>query len=264
MDLEVAGQRIHVSVRGAAGPPVVLVHSSGLASPQWRRLAERLAPTHRTFAPDLIGYGASAPWASARPASYHDDLGVVRAIVHAAGAPVHLVGHSYGGFLGLKLAREVELASLALYEPVAFGVLQSADDREALAAQPPEEHLFAPELEGTVEWCRRFVDFWQGPGAWDRLSEPMRASFARPARKMYQEVRSLAHDATPHTAYRTIAARTLLLAGARSPLPAVHVAEILARTLPDARLMRIDGAGHMGPITHADAVNDAISAHIAS
>lgn len=31
--------------------------------------------------------------------------------------------------------------------------------------------------------------------------------------------------------------------------------DFIAATLPDVRSLRVPGAGHMGPITHADAVN---------
>lgn len=33
--------------------PVLLVHSSGFTSRQWRKLGELLAPRHRVIAPDL-------------------------------------------------------------------------------------------------------------------------------------------------------------------------------------------------------------------
>jgi pimeloyl-ACP methyl ester carboxylesterase len=39
------------------------------------------------------------------------------------------------------------------------------------------------------------------------------------------------------------------------------VADRLAALLPDARLVTIGGAGHMGPITHRNEVNTLILAH---
>jgi hypothetical protein len=38
--------------------------------------------------------------------------------------------------------------------------------------------------------------------------------------------------------------------------------EILAETLPKGRLAILEGASHMGPLTHADRVNELIAAHI--
>jgi pimeloyl-ACP methyl ester carboxylesterase len=59
-----------------------------------------------------------------------------------------------------------------------------------------------------------------------------------------------------------LALPTLVLRGSDSQLPVQRICELLARTLPEARLETLEGAGHMCPITHADAVNRLIAAHI--
>jgi pimeloyl-ACP methyl ester carboxylesterase len=51
--------------------------------------------------------------------------------------------------------------------------------------------------------------------------------------------------------------------GARSPIAAQRVVAILAAALPRATLCPIDGAGHMGPITHEGAVERAVVEHLA-
>ncbi len=99
--------------------PVLLVHSGGFTSRQWRKLAERLAPTHRVLAPDLIGYGASGPWPVGEPFHFRQDVEALAALLAREGAPAHVVGHSYGGFLALQLAlaHPASVGSLALDEP---------------------------------------------------------------------------------------------------------------------------------------------------
>ncbi|TMH69675.1 MAG: alpha/beta fold hydrolase, partial [Betaproteobacteria bacterium] len=42
--------------------PIVLLHCSGSSGAQWRALAAQLGEHYRVLAPDLIGYGAAAPW----------------------------------------------------------------------------------------------------------------------------------------------------------------------------------------------------------
>src|SRR4051812_29791747 len=124
----VAGREIGVLDRGV-GAPVVLVHSSGLSAQQWGPIVPRLAASHRVLAPDLLGYGASAPWPDPDRFDLVEDLAIVRAVIASADAPVHLVGHSYGGVLAMLAAREApaRVRSLALYEPVAFHVLVGRD-----------------------------------------------------------------------------------------------------------------------------------------
>jgi pimeloyl-ACP methyl ester carboxylesterase len=76
-------------------------------------------------------------------------------------------------------------------------------------------------------------------------------------------VRSLLADRTGAGEYTVVKAPTLLLGGERSPVAARRVVELLAAALPSATQQVIEGAGHMGPITHADAVNRLIVDHIA-
>jgi pimeloyl-ACP methyl ester carboxylesterase len=69
-------------------------------------------------------------------------------------------------------------------------------------------------------------------------------------------------EPTPIAALRRIDVPTLLLRGSASPLPTRRIAELLAEALPNARLRTIEGAGHMLPLTHREAVNAAIAEHL--
>jgi pimeloyl-ACP methyl ester carboxylesterase len=233
---------------------VLLVHSGGFTSRQWRKLAERLAPDYRVLAPDLIGYGAQPRWPPGKP--FHFSQDVVR-LAGLLDAPAHVVGHSYGGLLVLQLAlAHPELVrSITAYEPVAFAVLGD-HDVEGLPA-------YVPDAAGVDEaWLAAFVDWWNGPGAWAALPEDTRRAFRDVAWKVSQEVGSLAADRTPRERYASIAAPTLLLGGGRTPAVEQRVVAELAALLPNATLRTFPELGHMGPITHASLVNAAIEAHL--
>ena len=94
------------------------------------------------------------------------------------------------------------------------------------------------------------------------MSPQGRSSFLTVGRKIYQEARSLTADRTPHPAYSSITAPALLMTAEHSPLAARRVAEILSEQLPDARLLHIEEAGHMAPLTHGHQVNSAILEHL--
>jgi len=239
-------------------PLALLIHSGGFTSRQWRRLVQRLAPSHDVLAPDLIGYG-DAPWPAGQPFHFRQDVDRLAALLDR---PADVVGHSYGGLLGLQLAlaRPDLVRALALYEPVAFGVL-GPDDAELRAQLAlPAYHADAAGVDEA--WLAAFVDWWNGPGAWAALAEPTRAGFRAVAWKVYQEVATLSADTTDRARYATITAPTLLLGGGRTPLTERRTLERLAEALPHARLELFPDMGHMGPITHADAVNAAIAAHL--
>lgn len=249
------------------GTPVVLLHSGGLSSRQWTRLAEGLAPGHRMLSPDFIGYGRSSPWPRDQVFHFILDALCVEALVDSVSEPVHLVGHSYGGFIALLAAlhRPGRVRSLALCEPVAFGVLHSHDDVSALATLAEAglgTTLLDPAIGGQEPWLRAFVDYWNGPGSWDALPEPANASFRAVGWKLFGEVQSLLLDRTPHQAYATLSVPTLVLSGESSPLAARRVAAHLVAAIPGARGRIVEGAGHMAPITHAEPVNRWIADHV--
>jgi pimeloyl-ACP methyl ester carboxylesterase len=249
------------------GPPVVLLHSGGLSSRQWGKLVARLRGSRRVIAPDLLGYGTSSGWPADAPFHFDEDVALVEALIAALPGPVDLVGHSYGGLLAFRLAlrRPEAVLSIAVFEPVTFGVLHDPLDAEGLAdlAKTDPEGTFLDDATGGQEpWLERFVNYWNGEDAWRALPEPSRENFRKAGRKVFQEVRSLLLDRTPASAYRALQAPTLLLHGTVSPRAAHRVCKRLAETLPRATLRTIEGAGHMGPITHAAAVNEAIAAHL--
>jgi pimeloyl-ACP methyl ester carboxylesterase len=243
------------------GDAVLLLHSGGFTSRQWRKLADLLSPRFRIQAPDLLGYGASK-WPDGEPFHFRQDLEFVMAQMRE---PMHLVGHSYGGFLALQiaLARPELVRSIAVYEPVAFGILDEIADADARAALSLVKTTWSPDASGADEgWLASFVDWWNGAGAWTRLPEETRAAFRSVGWKVFQEVTTLAADRTGRATYATIAAPTLAMAGALSPLTERRVVEHLAAALPNARSKFFDNAGHMGPITHAAEVNRAVEEHL--
>lgn len=255
------------AARRGAGAPVVLVHSGGMSSRQWRRLGELLEPTHTVVAPDLIGYGAAAEWPAGQPFDYREDVLAVAAMCRTLAQPARVVGHSYGGLVALTLARQYPTLarSVAVYDPVAFGLLRDVGDASLAELDQPATRgvLDDPALSGTELWMQTFVEYWSGPGSWAALTPEARASFLRVGHKVFAEVRSLADDRTPLSAYAGLHLPALFLYGERSPPAAHRIAALLAATAPHGVARCIEGAGHMGPITHAAAVHAALAPHLA-
>jgi pimeloyl-ACP methyl ester carboxylesterase len=236
---------------------VLLLHSGGLTSRQWRKLDEQLAPRYRVRSPDLLGYGAER-WPVGKPFHFRDDLAMLAPLLDE---PIHLVGHSYGGLLALQLAlaHPEAVRSIAVYEPVAFGILDDASNADDAVARAAVDQLgtFAPEAPEA--WLESFVDWWQGRGAWRALPAVTKQAFTDVSWKLSQEVQSLTADRTDRTRYAAITAPTLLLAGQRTNPAEIRVVEHLAQTLPQATLALFPDMGHMGPITHAAQINAAIA-----
>lgn len=240
---------------------VLFIHSGGFTSRQWRRLAAQLGTDHEIVNPDLLGYGAEPAWPAGEPFHFHRD--VERLVTMLAPEPTHLIGHSYGGLLAMQvaLARPAQVRSIAVYEPVTFGVLgpEDADVRAVIDTLPP--YRFDPAAADDA-WLAGFVTWWQGPGAWDRLAPETKQAFRETGWKLSQEVASLAVDTTDRATYGTVTAPTLVLGGALTQPAELRVIERLAAALPNATLRVFPEMGHMGPITHGGEVNTAIAAFV--
>jgi pimeloyl-ACP methyl ester carboxylesterase len=240
--------------------PVLLIHSGGFTSRQWRKLAEQLAPRFRVLAPDLLGYGTE-PWPIGKPFHFHADVAYLERMLDE---PAHVVGHSYGGLIAMQLALAApdRVRSLALYEPVAFGVLDEPADQPARDSIA-QLRAYTPDASGVDEvWLAAFVDWWNGEGAWHRLGDDTKRAFRAVGWKLSQEVASLVADRTDSARYATIIAPALLLGGGRSQPAERRVLDKLVATLPNAKLHVFPELGHMGPITHASLVNAEIVSHV--
>jgi pimeloyl-ACP methyl ester carboxylesterase len=243
---------------------VIVLHSGGMSSRQWSRLVDRLRGAGLdVHAPDFRGHGEGPAWPDRPVVDFTFDIATVEALIEGR---THLVGHSYGGLIALLVARgRTDIASISVYEPIALGTLFDAQDQEGLRDLDRlvgDPSFTDPAALGTEAWLRRFVDYWSGEGAWNALGERGQASFRASAAAVAGTAPVLASERTPIAAYRSISAPMLIVHGETSPVAALRASALVAQGAPDARLQTIGGAGHMGPLTHRDAVNDAIVSHI--
>ena len=250
-----------------AGEPVVCIHASASSSAQWRPLIDRLAGRFRLLAVDLYGAGRSPAWPDHRPLTLADEVALLEPVVAAAGRRVHLVGHSYGGAVALKLALEHPdwLASLVLFEPVLFSLLMAHDPDEPAAREilAVRAHTCAAADRGDLDAAgARFVDYWMGAGAWASQPPARRGTIATAMRHIGGAWHAVFEEPTPLEALAALDMPTLCLVGSDSPTSSRRVSQLLAKTLPRAMELELDGVGHMGPVTHPDLVNALIERHL--
>jgi len=248
-----------------AGAPVVMLHASLGSKSQWTKLAERLAPRYRVIAIDLCGYGDNEAPATAPFTLDEEVRHVMDRLDPLVGTHTrfHVVGHSYGGLVALRLAqrRSERVASLSLYEPVVFRVLDRDDRDLAVVGQLAQLISCLVAAGRRRDAAQMFVDFWSGDGSFASLPLPAQVSIARRVDKLpfdFQAAMSWPWDLED---LRAIVAPVLLLVGNRGPAIVRRIHRLLARTLPNHRVGAFD-AGHMGPITHADQVNPWIEAFV--
>ncbi|MGE5731465.1 MAG: alpha/beta fold hydrolase [Gemmatimonas sp.] len=250
-------------------PTIICLHASGGSGGQWKTLASLMQHEFRVLTPDLYGHGAAPAWQGAPDEIAAADAERVACLADDAGGGVHLVGHSYGGAIALRVAllRPASVASVAVYEPVPMRILFDYNPRHRPAAEVAEvardvrRALNGEDLEGAA---RRFVDYWSGAGHWAQMAPEHRVSAAGRMTVIDAHFGSLIRDAIALHDYANIRCPVRYLTGRRTRASARRMAELLKRALPHVGSITLDGMGHLGPVTHADGVAREIARFIRS
>jgi pimeloyl-ACP methyl ester carboxylesterase len=248
------------------GPAVVLLHSSGSSGRQWDPLVERLRDRFRLHAVDLHGHGGTPAWLRSAPMKLADEAALLAPLLNASGG-AHLVGHSYGGAVALKAAVQFPhlVRSVAVYEPVLFRMLFTFNRRDRAAtelriAADSMRHWLAHGM--ARQSAQRFVDFWSGSGAWDALPPVHQEMIASRMPSIMAHFDALYGDSPSRRELAELQIPALYLTGARTRLTTRRIGELLQASMPKAAHERLQGMGHMGPVTHADIVAERIARHL--
>lgn len=265
--IDVNGARLSFREEGA-GCPVILIHGTAATGEQWQSLAGHLARRFRVIVPDLPGNGASGLPATARGAGLGVHVGAIRALTAHCGEPVHLVGHSFGATIALTaaVADPQSVASLAVIEPAAFHLLGLsgygdwrlyAEVRSLVGVIGAAAACDAPEAG-----VARFVDFWNGPGAWRQIRDERKAIRVGRIGGILADFTAAFGETWTLDALAGLRCPVLSLMGTTSPLASRRITQLVADALPNAQLHMVLGAGHMLPLTHPEVVDPIVTGHL--
>lgn len=257
------------SREAGSGPGVVCLHANASTSSQWVALMERLAPRFHVLAADSYGAGRSPAWPQDRLIHLSDEAALLEPVFARAGDPLVLIGHSYGAAVALiaAVSRPQRVRALALYEPTLFALLDAESPppndadriREVVAAATAA--LDAGDRAGAA---RRFIDYWMGEGAWDRMPEQRRGPIAASVANLRGWANALLGEPTPLKAFAGLSIPVLFMVGGKSPASSRGVARLLTGALKRVEVVEFPALGHMGPVTHPDVVNDVICRFLGS
>lgn len=241
------------------GQPVVLIHSSVSANRQWRALTDMLKDRYRVLAINLFGYGETTGWPPHAPQSLYAQAQLVLALCEELPGPVHLVGHSFGGSVALKVAMLAgpRIGSMTLLEPNPFYLLRQHGRTAAfLESRELRDHV---KCFGALnDWPRvaeRFADYWLGDGTWNGMSDKRRTAFAESLPPNFHEWDAVMDEETTVEELKGLVTRTLVVSDNATRLPIREIVDILATNCPNWTFRSIAEGGHMAPLTRPELIN---------
>ena len=234
---------------------LVLLHGQPGAAAEWRPVIAMLPEQISAIALDRPGHGSSRKAGGgldANVAAVIDELdarGIDRAV---------LVGHSYGGGVVLSVAARApdRVEAIVLLASVGPDCLNVADRLLAAPVAGAVCSFFAWRLtpwfarttlrllarrQGWEQAMRQHVNWYVwGFTTWD--NGPLWRTFLAEQKALVREAGMFAGLAT------AIRVPALIVADPRDRLVPLRTAVALSNVLPDARLHKIDGAGHHLPL----------------
>ncbi len=252
-----------------AGEPVLMLHSSMSSKSQWKGLIERLSADYQVIALDLIGYG-EAPFPAVREeyCLKMECEGIDWVLDEVGLGPdekIHVIGHSFGGATALRWAydHQSRIRSLHLFEPVAFHLLEQPCEglQQILGVVEKLNTLFNKGEERSA--CEAFIDYWSGPGAFGSFPEPVQEAMVKQTHKVILDFEALLNEPLRLKDYAAFSFPISLIMGTKSPIASRTIAQRLEETIKGVNFHHVE-CGHMGPITHADIINDIWCQELAS
>ena len=252
-----------VTIRGTVhghGPPLVFSPGGiGDSDLDWQMLLPHLTSRFTCYLPSLRGRGLSGD---------HPDLGLTRLVddlvvyVDSIGEAPGLVGWSAGGMVLAVAGKSHAVGAVAAVEPTMFGLLDD-HDRAALGEAVTGMREFAAEGNMT-EAVRAFLAF---PFNDEEIAVADEAGYFEATgryvptllNQLSQTMQSEGPALDDPAVLGAISAAVLVLHGSDTKPFLAAGARHVAEHVPNATLREIPGAGHAAPLTHPEALAEALT-----
>jgi 3-oxoadipate enol-lactonase len=247
------GRNVAVHEEGS-GPALVLVHGYPLDSDLWGPVSRILARNFRVLRPDLPARRDTPHPAAPTITEYASWISTV---AESAGGPAGIAGFSMGGYVVLELLKRKPtfIRAAALVDTRA-----EADDESARAAR--NAGIFTAREMGPAA---------VSDGMFPKLLSPA----ARKDRDLESRVRSITRRQSPNSLENDLLAMRdrpdsteslsqisipcLVMVGSLDTITPPALAEKMVNRIPHARLVTIQGAGHLTPMEKPEEVAAALS-----
>jgi pimeloyl-ACP methyl ester carboxylesterase len=238
----VNGVQLYYEEHGS-GTTILGIHGAGSSAVFWEDAAARLAELGRAIVYDRRGCSQSErpdPYAVTTVQAHADDaLGLLREL---DAEPAVLIGRSYGGTVALDFAirHPDSVLGLALLEAGPIGLSPEYDAWFEELRRRVEDTVAQRGADAVGETVLRAVF-----GAWDELPHVFREVFTANGQALVAEVRG--GESTNASRLGEIRAPTLVVTAEDSPVEFRRASEAVARAMPHARSVLVEGGHAIDP-----------------
>ena len=250
--IDVGGVRLHVQEEGE-GEPLLLVHGLGTSGDLWLHQVPVLARHYRTLAVDLRGFGRSdkprEPGAYAVPVLARD----IRTLIQALGLErLHLLGASMGGFIAQLVALDAPGLCRSL-------ILCHTGQRMSIPAEIVASRVASLESSSMEDYGRLVAGQALAEGVSPALFDWLTRMIAANDKDAYRQVLVEGlRDFDVSERVAELALPTLVIVGAEDRVIPPEEGVALAGRIPGARLVTLEGVGHIGYAERPEPFNAAV------
>lgn len=257
------------AIRNGEGPLIVFLPPGASSAAAWRAVTEILSSEFECLAVNLSGYAETEAFLSNRPMTLDDEAEAVLALMSTHNDCLHLVGHSYGGAIAIRLAQQYgyRFSTLTLIEPAVYPMLSQAGELDLAEDVLQINRAFIARVhDGDDEAAfQAYFDFYNnGLRKWADLSGSVKQRLLSVAKPVAAALEAVHASESKLDELAKLQIPTLVVAGAETDKMHASLARTIAQTVPNSRLKTIPNAGHMCSLTHPTELAGLIQSHIAS
>jgi pimeloyl-ACP methyl ester carboxylesterase len=247
------------------GQALLLLPGSFGTGAGWKSVIESLPSRYRLVTTSLLGYGATAERRPLGNATMHQQTEIIDRFLDRIGQPTHVVGHSFGALVALAHAMQGtrKPASLTLVEANPLGILRTAGEPGLYGMFAAMTQAYFAEFHARKpDAARRVIDFYGGEGTFESFPAKVKEYVVQTTPSNIRDWSSGTPFEPPLADYAALSVRTLVVRGGNGHPAMMRIAEILAATIPEARLESIAGGSHFLPATHPKELARLVDAHV--
>ena len=248
------------------GPVLLFLPGSYSTHAVWKGVQNALTGSYRVVTTSLPGYGGTPEIRADTVRDMAQMVAFVVNVIDRIGAPVHLVGHSYGGLVAFAadLSDRVTPLSVMTFEGNPVFSRHSGDERpwmaEVLRINARFEDAFAAAAPDAAEII---IDYWGQPGMFAALPSQIQDYCRATAGTNILDWRC-ASGFRPHVAdYAAIDMPCSIVRGQFANPAIIDISAEIARHVPNARSHVVPGSGHFLISTHPAECAGIIDRHMA-